>query len=78
MLAGVVFCKDGYDAMRGADVAVLVTEWNQFRNLDLARAKSLLKAAVMVDLRNIYVPAEMTAAGFKYTCIGRPTGGATV
>ena len=72
MLPGIVPCKDAYDALAGADVAALITEWNQFRNLDLARAKKAMKTPVMVDLRNVYVPAEMTAAGFQYTCIGRP------
>ncbi|MBM3515321.1 MAG: UDP-glucose/GDP-mannose dehydrogenase family protein [Alphaproteobacteria bacterium] len=72
MLPGLVACKDAYDAMQGADAAALLTEWNQFRNLDLARAKAALKAPIMVDLRNVYVPAEMEAAGFAYTCIGRP------
>jgi UDPglucose 6-dehydrogenase len=72
MLPGTIMCKDAYDAMQGADCAVLVTEWNQFRNLDLARARKALKTPVMVDLRNVYAPAEMTAAGFTYSCIGRP------
>jgi UDPglucose 6-dehydrogenase len=72
MLSGVIYGKDAYDAMQGADCVTIVTEWNQFRNLDLARMKSLLKAPVMVDLRNIYVPAEMAAAGFRYSCVGRP------
>ncbi|MDX2221753.1 MAG: UDP-glucose/GDP-mannose dehydrogenase family protein [Rhodospirillaceae bacterium] len=76
MLTGVVYCKDAYDAMQGADCVAIVTEWNQFRNLDITRMKSLLKAPVMVDLRNIYVPSEMTAAGFKYTCVGRPAAAA--
>ena len=55
-----------------ADAAVLLTEWNQFRNLDLARIKSLLKSPVFVDLRNVYTPADMRAAGFHYSSIGRP------
>ena len=72
MLPGVVFCKDAYDAMQGADAVVILTEWNQFRNLDTNRMKTLLKAPVIVDLRNVYSPADMKAAGFSYTCIGRP------
>jgi UDPglucose 6-dehydrogenase len=72
LLPGAVFCKDAYDAMTGADAVAILTEWNQFRNLDLKRMKSLLKSPVMVDMRNIYVPADMAAAGFKYSCIGRP------
>lgn len=72
LLTGAVFCKDAYDAMTGADAVVILTEWNQFRNLDLKRMKTLLKSPVMVDMRNIYVPADMAAAGFNYSCIGRP------
>ncbi len=72
LLPGVVFCPDAYAALEGADCVALVTEWNEFRALDLARAKSLLKAPVMVDLRNVYSPADMEAAGFRYSSIGRP------
>ena len=74
MLDGVTWCTDSYQAMEGADAVVIITEWNQFRLLDLKRAKSLLKQPVMVDLRNIYKPLEMTAAGFRYFSIGRPPG----
>ena len=76
LLDGVAWCENAYDATEGADALVIITEWNEFRALDLARIKSLMKAPVMVDLRNIYNPDEMAAAGFRYTCIGRPgTGG---
>jgi len=71
MMNGVNWCEDAYDAMTGADAVTIITEWNQFRALDLERAKSLMKEAVMVDLRNIYNPDEMAAAGFAYTSIGR-------
>ncbi|MEQ9448778.1 MAG: UDP-glucose/GDP-mannose dehydrogenase family protein, partial [Rhodospirillaceae bacterium] len=57
----------------GADVVVLLTEWNQFRNLDLKRVKSLVKSPVLVDLRNVYSPADMKAEGFTYSCVGRPS-----
>ena len=72
LLSGVTYCDDAYAALEGADCAVLMTEWNEFRALDLARAKALLKAPVMVDLRNVYSPAEMAAMGFRYSSIGRP------
>ena len=72
LLPGVTFCTDAYDAMTGADAVVILTEWNQFRNLDIKRMKSVLKAPVMVDLRNVYSPADMKAAGFTYASIGRP------
>ena len=55
-------CKDTYDALDGADGVVILTEWNEFRALDLGRVKSLLKRPLMVDLRNIYQPAQMVAA----------------
>jgi UDPglucose 6-dehydrogenase len=72
MLDGVVWCDDAYSTMENADCLAIVTEWNEFRALDLKRAKGLLNRAVMVDLRNIYKPQEMRAAGFDYYSIGRP------
>ena len=72
LMDGVAWCKDAYDAADGADALTIVTEWNEFRALDLERLKSLMKSPVMVDLRNIYDPADMAQAGFRYTCIGRP------
>ncbi len=73
MLSDVTFCTDAYDTMKGAHAVALLTEWNQFRNLDFKRAKTLLKAPVLIDLRNVYTPADMAAAGFTYSCIGRGT-----
>ncbi len=72
LLPGLTYCNDAYGALEGADCAVLVTEWNEFRALDFGRAKKLLKAPIMVDLRNVYSPEDMAAAGFHYSCIGRP------
>jgi UDPglucose 6-dehydrogenase len=72
VLPGITYCEDAYSTFEGADCVVLITEWNEFRALDLARAKSLLKAPVLVDLRNVYNAEEMTAAGFHYSSIGRP------
>ena len=60
-----------YEVAEGADALVLVTEWDQFRALDMQRVKSLMNAPVLVDLRNVYKPAEMRAAGFTYSSIGR-------
>jgi len=70
-LADVVWCRDAYDAMAGADGVAILTEWNQFRNLDTERMKRELRRPIMIDLRNIYEPAAMAAAGFAYTCVGR-------
>ncbi len=72
LLDGVEWCQDAYGVATGADALAIVTEWNEFRALDLDRIKSLMKAPVMVDLRNIYNPDEMAQAGFQYTCVGRP------
>lgn len=72
MLPGVELAKDAYSAMEGADCALIITEWNEFRALQLDRVKKLLKKPVIVDLRNCYAPADMKAAGFEYTSIGRP------
>ena len=71
LMDGPVWCKDAYDAMDGADAVTILTEWNEFRALDFRRMGSLLKQPVMVDLRNIYRPEEMAAAGFHYTSVGR-------
>jgi UDPglucose 6-dehydrogenase len=68
-------CKDAYEAIAGADGVVILTEWNEFRALDLARVKSLLMRPLMVDLRNIYRPAAMAEAGFTYVSVGRKTVG---
>ncbi len=72
MLPGVELAPDAYSAMTGADCLVIVTEWNQFRSLQLDRVKKLLKSPVVVDLRNVYSPADMKAAGFVYHSVGRP------
>jgi UDPglucose 6-dehydrogenase len=64
-------CKDTYEALDGADGVVILTEWNEFRALDLERVKLLLKRPLMVDLRNIYRPGLMKDAGFAYFSVGR-------
>jgi UDPglucose 6-dehydrogenase len=63
--------KDAYDVARGADALVLVTEWTQFRRLDLQRIKGLLKSPVFVDLRNVYDPDQMKRLGYHYCGVGR-------
>jgi len=67
-----VYCRDAYQAMEGADALILLTEWNEFRGLDLDRVRDLLTSPLVIDLRNIYQPKEMVAAGFSYLSIGRP------
>ncbi|MBO20840.1 MAG: UDP-glucose 6-dehydrogenase [Rhodospirillaceae bacterium] len=71
LIEGPVWCDDAYDAMEGAEAVVILTEWNEFRGLDLERMKTLMKQPVMIDLRNIYRPNEMAAAGYHYTSVGR-------
>src|SRR5262249_3123911 len=66
------YCADAYATMEGANALVLITEWNEFRALDLARVRTLLRQPLVIDLRNIYKPDEMTEAGFTYHSIGRP------
>lgn len=68
---GIDYAADEYDAIDGADVLVIVTEWNQFRALDMERVKQLLKAPRVADLRNIYEPADMKELGFDYVGVGR-------
>jgi len=65
------YCSNAYEALTGADGVVLLTEWNEFRALDLPRVKAALKFPVMVDLRNIYMPTQMAEAGFQYVSVGR-------
>ena len=65
------YCSNAYEALTGADGVVLLTEWNEFRALDLPRVKAALKFPVMVDLRNIYKPTQMAEAGFNYVSVGR-------
>lgn len=68
---GITFCENSYDAVTGADVMVIVTEWNQFRLLNLSKCKELLKSPNLVDLRNVYEPEAVRALGYNYTSIGR-------
>ncbi len=76
LMADVVWCERSYDAIHGSDALVILTEWNEFRALDLVEVKAALKQPIMVDLRNIYRPDEMKKLGFAYTSIGRGKVGA--
>ena len=75
LMTGLEYAEDAYGAIEGADAMVIITEWDQFRALDLERVKELLKSDIVVDLRNIYSPEDMTRRGFEYTSVGRPAGG---
>ncbi|MBI2134205.1 UDP-glucose/GDP-mannose dehydrogenase family protein [Candidatus Woesearchaeota archaeon] len=70
-LLNVGFASNPYDAVKGADCLVIITEWDEFRELDKARVKSLMRLPNILDARNIYEPGEMKAFGFKYESIGR-------
>ena len=72
----VTFCKDAYEVAEGAHAMVIVTEWNQFRALELDQLRELLAEPLIIDLRNIYEPAKMAAAGFRYISVGRTPVGA--
>jgi len=67
----VEYCEDSYDAIDGADAMIIVTEWNQFRSLDMERIRTLLRKPVVVDLRNLYDPKRMRDQGFEYFSVGR-------
>ena len=66
-------CHDAYDAAQGAHALLLLTEWNQFRNLDLDRLRQAMASPVFIDLRNVYEPQRMRELGFSYTGVGRGT-----
>lgn len=72
ILPDVMLCRDAYHACEGADVLAIVTEWNEFRALDLLRIRGLLKEPKLVDMRNVYDPMTVRALGFEYWSIGRP------
>jgi UDPglucose 6-dehydrogenase len=70
-LKGVTLARDAYDAARGADALAIVTEWNEFRNMNLGRLRRLMRKPVLCDLRNLYDPEEVEAAGMKHVGVGR-------
>jgi len=72
MLGPAEWVAGPYEAVKGADIMVLITEWNEFRALDLARLRKAMRGGVLVDLRNVYLPSEAAEAGFAYVSVGRP------
>jgi UDPglucose 6-dehydrogenase len=70
-LVGVTYCADPYEAADGADALLLITAWNEFKQLDLKRLRDAMRGSVFVDGRNIYDPIEMRDAGFTYAGVGR-------
>ncbi len=71
VLKGVTFCKDAYEAAEGCDGLLLVTEWDEFRKLDLARIKSVMLHPFLLDGRNLFDPVKMASLGFQYKSVGR-------
>ncbi|HZM85923.1 MAG TPA: UDP-glucose/GDP-mannose dehydrogenase family protein [Blastocatellia bacterium] len=71
LLIDVEYCEDEYEAARGSDALVVVTEWNQFRRLDMDRLKEVMRAPNIIDLRNLYEPETMRSSGFQYLAMGR-------
>jgi UDPglucose 6-dehydrogenase len=69
--AGVVFCADGYEVAEGTDAIVLVTEWNEFRDLDLPALRKRMRGSILVDGRNLYEPSDILKAGFDYVGVAR-------
>jgi UDPglucose 6-dehydrogenase len=74
MLDNIDYAEDAYACAKGADALVIVTEWDAFRALDLERIKKAMAGLVLVDLRNIYDPNEISRRGFTYVSVGRPNG----
>lgn len=73
VLGGIIPCQNTYETAKGADALVLVTEWNEFRNLDFTKLKSLMRRPILVDLRNVYESSRVTQFGFRHVSVGRPT-----
>ena len=71
ILNNVEFCKDPYEAAKDSDVLLLVTEWNEFKEMDLKKIKSLMRNPLIIDGRNIYNPEELKKEGFSYISMGR-------
>jgi UDPglucose 6-dehydrogenase len=71
LMPDLVYCNDTYEVADGSDAMIFITEWNQFRSLDLDKIKSLMNSPIIIDLRNIYHPEKMREKGFQYTSVGR-------
>jgi UDPglucose 6-dehydrogenase len=75
-LRGVTLCDDAYACATGAHAVAIVTEWNEFRGMDLAKLKRLMKRPILADLRNLYEPEEVEARGWTHLGVGRGRPGA--
>jgi UDPglucose 6-dehydrogenase len=73
ILPDLIACRDSYEAATGADGIILMTEWNEFRNLDFAKLKTLVRTPILIDLRNVYESSRVTSFGFRHISVGRLT-----
>jgi UDPglucose 6-dehydrogenase len=73
LLPKITPCADPYEAAEGSDALVLMTEWNQFRNLEFDRLRTLLRQPLLIDLRNVYEPERVAGIGFRYVSVGQAT-----
>ena len=73
LVPGITPCQNAYDTAKGADALVLMTEWNEFRNLDFAKLKTIMRRPILIDLRNVYESQRVTQFGFRHVSVGRPT-----
>ncbi|GAI14905.1 unnamed protein product [marine sediment metagenome] len=71
ILPDIIYCQDEYEAAKNSHALVILTEWNQFRNLNLSKIKKFLKTPVLLDLKNLYEPEKVKSLGFIYEGIGR-------
>jgi len=71
-LAGMIPCRDPYEVSTGVDALILMTEWNEFRNLDFSKLKTLMRRPILLDLRNVYESTRVTGFGFRHISVGRP------
>ena len=71
MLPGLISCRDAYETATGVDALILMTEWNEFRNLDFVRLRTLVRKPILIDLRNIYDSSRVTSFGFRHISVGR-------
>ena len=74
LLPDIIPCADAYESAHDADTLVLMTEWNEFRNLDFVKLKALMRRPILVDLRNVMTLRESHIFGFRHISVGRPTG----
>ena len=71
IFANITYCKDAYEVCDGSDALVILTEWDEFKNLDIKKVKDILKTPIIVDGRNIFDPETLKEIGFVYTGVGR-------